>query len=177
MLELIVGPMFSGKTQELMRRVERWRVARMNCLLVKWFRDLRYSEDKVVTHSGVECSVTTVSASTLEELDVSEYDVIGIDEGQFYPDLVETTKKWVLSKKRVIVSALDFTFEGKPFGDVHKLVCERIDKLTAVCGVCRGDSAIYSYRMVGDSQEELIGGHELYTPLCRMCFTQKNLKA
>ena len=171
MIELIVGPMFSGKTQELLRRMERCRVASMNCLLIKWERDTRYSVDKVVTHSGVGIDMTTINSLSLHDINVDAFDVIGIDEGQFFKDIPH---QWALDGKRVVIAALDMTFDPKPFGDIHKIVAERVDKLTAICNQCQSDNAIYSHKITSTKGEEVIGGSESYIPLCRMCFNKSS---
>ena len=165
--------MFSGKTQELLRRMERCRVARMRCLLIKWSRDNRYSNDKVVSHDGIDSDIVTIKALSLEHIDVNFFDVIGIDEGQFYPDIHTATVAWALSGKRVIISALDMTFEGVPFGNIYKIIPERLTKLTAICTRCLSDNAIFSHRIVDGSKEEMVGGIESYAPLCRTCFNSE----
>lgn len=175
MIELIVGPMFSGKTQELLRRVERCRVAGMKCLLIKWERDIRYDDVKVVSHNGIDTDIATVKALALSDIDVDSYDVVGIDEGQFYRDIHTVTSTWALQGKRVIISALDMTFEGIPFGNIHRIVSEKLTKLAAVCNKCLSDNAVYSHRIVEGLKEELVGGIEFYVPLCRQCFNSELL--
>lgn len=170
MIELVVGPMFSGKTQELLRRMERCRVAGMKCLMIKWIRDDRYSKDKIVSHGGVDSDITTVKVSNLKDVDAEPYTVIGIDEGQFYSDIDQVTDTWACAGKRVIIASLDMTFEGIPFGNIYKIVPERLTKLTAVCKGCLSDNAIFSHRIVEGEGEELVGGSESYMPLCRLCF-------
>ena len=168
-ITLILGPMFSGKSTELMRRVRRFTFARKRCLVCKYKQDQRYAgEDTLATHDR-----QTMVARPCEKLaDIESlyrgFDVIGIDEGQFFPDLNEFCERAANEGKVVIVAALDGTFERKPFGTVCELVplAERVEKLTAVCRVTGADAA-FSRRLGSATEVELIGGAEMYMPVSR----------
>ena len=165
-IELILGPMFSGKSTELMRRLKRykvnvllrWRtsilsmifmpqVANYEVMIVKYAKDVRYDERGIATHCGM--SLPAVAATQLAELSAKAegYDVIGIDEGQFFPDTVAWAEEMANRGKFVVVAALDGTFQRKPFGDILSLVplAENVTKLNAVCMNCFGDAA-FRYR-------------------------------
>lgn len=169
---LLIGPMFAGKTSEMMRLVERHNMAGRKCLIVKYSGDKRYSEDEVVTHRGVRAMVTTASTDRIADVDCSAYGVIGIDEGQFYPDIVDAANRLADSGKIVIISYLDATYERKPFGPLAQLVAsaEYVQKLAAVC-TC-GDDAHYSKRMTADTELEVIGGADKYRAVCRKCYVK-----
>lgn len=176
-LELIIGPMFAGKSSELLRRLRRYELARQSVIYIKYVHDTRYETEgrQVITHDRVGRPAYAVER--LSELDstINAYQVIGIDEGQFMEDLVEFCTKWSDAGKIVIVAALDSTFQRKPFGSVIELipVAEHVDKLTAVCVIC-GNDASFSHRLPGNGTEvEKIGGSDLYQALCRGCFLSK----
>uniref|UniRef100_A0A6B2LGL3 Thymidine kinase n=1 Tax=Arcella intermedia TaxID=1963864 RepID=A0A6B2LGL3_9EUKA len=170
-IQIIFGPMFSGKSTELLRRIRRYTVAKRKCLVLKYEHDTRYSKDKMSTHdqivwTAVPCTVL----ETAKELSL-EYDVIGIDEGQFFPDVVSFSEHMADLGKVVIVAALDGTFQRKPFGSILELVplAEHVTKLTAVCVICQGDAS-FSKRLVDETQVELIGGEDKYIAVCRQCY-------
>ncbi|DAZ92905.1 TPA: hypothetical protein N0F65_013067 [Lagenidium giganteum] len=164
-LQLIIGPMFSGKSTELIRRMRRFQHAKLECLVVKYKLDDRYSEEKMSTHDKQMFKAAPVAR--LEEIrqHIDQYDVIGIDEGQFFPDLLEFCDSVANSGKTVIVAALDGTFERKPFGSVCSLIpsAEQVIKLNAVCTECGRDAA-FTRRIVADKSIELIGGSDMYEP-------------
>ena len=169
-LELILGPMFSGKTTELFRRLLRCAAARENCLLIKYDRDNRYSESHASTHD--EQMLNATSLKVLKPIcDNTSFDVIGIDEGQFYPDIVEAVNTLVSQGKRVIISALDGDFMMRPFGDVLQLVpkADSVIKLNAVCALCHKDAS-FTRRISAETQVEVIGGADKYVATCRKCF-------
>lgn len=172
-LELIVGPMFSGKSTELLRRVRRHRYGRRNILIVKHAADTRYSRSAVVvTHDHV--TETSVCVDRLGHLDDAAWgaaDVIAIDEGQFMPDLQEFCRRACARGKLVLVAALDGTYTREPFGSVCALVpfAERVDKLCAVCGVC-GRDAPFTRRLTRDTSVIVVGSDDMYVPVCRACY-------
>jgi len=173
-LDLITGPMFAGKSTELLRRLRRFEHAGRVCVLVKWKGDSRYTdgEEEVVTHDMHRR--IAMSASTLSEVFASlcSADVVGIDEGQFFSDIVEAACELARTKV-VIVSCLDGTFEQEPFPNVARLVskADTITKLSAVCTACKRD-APFTRRKGAASQLITIGGAELYVPCCRECLLQ-----
>ncbi|KAF0685970.1 Aste57867_22222 [Aphanomyces stellatus] len=165
--------MFSGKSTELIRRMRRYQHAQLKCLVVKSKIDDRYtSESLVSTHDR-----QMMKANALKRLDemgeeYMNYDVIGIDEGQFFADLNMFCDQAANKGKIVIVAALDGTFERKPFPHVCELIpkAENVTKLSAVCAICGSDAA-FTRRLVSSTAVELVGGSESYQPVCRNCFT------
>ncbi|GAU92009.1 hypothetical protein RvY_04159-1 [Ramazzottius varieornatus] len=151
-IQLIFGPMFSGKTTELLRRVNRYRIAKYKTLLIKFAKDVRYDEECVSTHD--RHTGTARKALCLKEClaECEVHDVIGIDEGQFFPDILEVAEALANKGKTVIVAALDGTYQREGFGDIIKLVpkAEKIDKLSAVCIICNEDAA-YTRRFTAET--------------------------
>ena len=149
--------MFSGKSTELIRRLQRFKIARYNCLIVKYANDKRYTdEESIATHDNQ--MLQAVSATRLNDLKskysiIEHYDVIGIDEGQFFPDIVEFAEEMADAGKTVIVAALDGTYQRKGFGSILELVplAEHVIKLTAVCMVCFEDGS-YTKRITEDKE-------------------------
>jgi len=172
-LEVIIGPMFAGKTTEMLRRVRRHKVAQKKCLVVKYELDRRFSDTSVCTHDHLTVIAEPVSRliDLASEL-VDQVDVIGIDEGQFYPDLLSEVRGFLKRGKIVIVSALDGTFDQKPFGDVLSLIpmADAATKLNAVCALCYNE-APFTQRLTSETKVEVIGGSEMYRPVCRACYT------
>ena len=171
-IQVIFGPMFSGKTTELLRRIRRYTIATRDCIVLKYHRDTRYSEaDEAVTHD--KQSVCAKPCATLAEMHalVQSFDVVGIDEGQFFPDLLQYADSWANAGKIVIVAALDGTFQRKPFGSVLSLVplAESVTKLHAVCMMCYHDTP-FSRRLTTETEVEVIGGADKYIAVCRSCF-------
>eukprot|EP01083_Nonionella_stella_P287905 980069_1 len=176
-IELILGPMFSGKTTELFRRIRRYTFANYKCAVVKYKNDQRYSSEKAATHDKV--TLQAYSCIELSEVDdlVNDFDVIAIDEGQFFPDLVGFCEKFANLGKILIVGSLDGTFQRKPFGNTLDLIplSESITKLSSVCMVCFRDAA-FTKRITTETQIEVIGGQESYISVCRSCFHDDNTK-
>ncbi|XP_042622932.1 thymidine kinase, cytosolic-like [Cyprinus carpio] len=153
---LFFGPMFSGKSTELMRRVRRFQVAQYSCLLIKYAKDTRYSQMGMATHDM--------------SMDLQAC-VIGIDEGQFFPDTVEFCEEMANMGKTIVVAALDGTFQRKPFGNILNLVplAESVVKLNAVCMQCFKEAA-YTKRLGAEQEVEVIGGADKYHAVCRACY-------
>eukprot|EP00730_Choanoeca_flexa_P003935 TRINITY_DN11541_c1_g2_i5.p1 TRINITY_DN11541_c1_g2~~TRINITY_DN11541_c1_g2_i5.p1 ORF type:complete len:331 (+),score=32.21 TRINITY_DN11541_c1_g2_i5:80-1072(+) len=170
-IHMIVGPMFSGKSTELLRRVKRQSVASKRCLLIKYSKDTRYGLEGVITHDQQQS--TAKACTVLEEArsEAADYDVIGIDEGQFFPDLVEFSEEMANEGKLIIIAALDGTFQRKPFSSVMELIplAESVVKLSAVCMICNRDAA-FSKRLGNETEVELIGGADKYIAVCRKCY-------
>jgi len=172
-IQLIFGPMFSGKSTELIRRLKRYQVAQYEVLIVKYAKDVRYDEGGIATHCGQ--TLPAVSATVLEELTdkAEQFDVIGIDEGQFFADVVEWCETMANMGKIVLVAALDGTFQRKPFCDILSLVplAEEVTKLSAVCMNCFKDAAFSKRISSGDGEKvEVIGGADKYMAVCRSCY-------
>ncbi len=171
-IQLVIGGMFSGKTSELLRRIRRYMVAKKTCAVIKYSKDIRYSP-MASTHDKVEH--VAYSLDSLEQSDDIFYahDVIGIDEGQFFNNIIDVCEKWANKGKIIIVAALDATFERKPFGKICELVakCENVIKLTAICNC--GAEAPFTHRIVAGNEVEMIGGSDIYVALCRKCYNEK----
>lgn len=171
-IQVIFGPMFSGKSSELIRRVRRYSVANKSCIVIKYDKDTRYSKDKLATHDSVQYSAIPAALLASVADDINNFDVIAIDEGQFFPDVVEFSESLANKGKIVIVSALDGTFERKEFAKTLNLIplAESVVKLTAVCMSCRSKEASFSKRLTSETQVEVIGGKDKYASVCRKCF-------
>ncbi|KAK7002765.1 thymidine kinase cytosolic [Biomphalaria glabrata] len=176
-IQIIFGPMFSGKTTELMRRMKRYQIANYRCLIIKYAKDIRYDLNGIATHDRQ--TLAAISAEILSDLqsEALKHDVIGIDEGQFFPDIVQFCDKLANQGKIVIVAALDGTFQKKGFGDILNLVplAEHVLKLTAVCMNCYNEAS-FTKRKGSETEVEVIGGSEKYLAVCRQCFTSPNKK-
>lgn len=170
-IELIIGPMFSSKSTSLIARIRRHEIAGRKCIVFKYIHDVRYDEEQLATHDKVKHPA--IPADDLKKVAhmVKGYDCVGIDEGQFFKNLVKYCDKWANSGKIVIVSGLDSTFQRKPFGDILQLIpiAEKIEKLTAVCQKC-GEDASFSKRTIKSDEVELIGGSDKYIAVCRTCY-------
>lgn len=170
-IQVIFGPMFSGKSTELMRRVRRFQVAQYNCLVIKYAKDTRYSDKGMATHD--KNTMEAVPATQLADLRhlALQACVIGIDEGQFFPDTVEFCEEMANKGKTVIVAALDGTFQRKAFGSILNLVplAESVVKLNAVCMQCFQEAA-YTKRLGAEKEVEVIGGADMYHAACRKCY-------
>lgn len=176
-IEIIIGPMFAGKTTELMRRVKREIHARRRCFVIKYSKDTRYDAENVASHDKLTLKATA-SVSRLSDAgdEWREHDVIAIDEGQFFPDLLDFCEKVADAGKVVVVSALDGDFQRRPFGKICELIpmAESVTKLTAVCMMCHSEEAPFTRRTVSSSQQELIGGADMYIATCRACYNNPN---
>lgn len=179
-IEVICGSMFSGKTEELIRRLRRARIARQKVEIYKPALDTRYSEADVVSHDATTIASTPVEAAVSILLLAAEADVVGIDEAQFFDQgLVEVCTTLANQGKRVIIAGLDMDFQGQPFGPMPALcaVAEDVTKVHAICVKC-GDLAYVSHRIVADERRVLLGEKDEYEPLCRACYNEamKNQK-
>ncbi|WP_266362995.1 thymidine kinase [Tellurirhabdus rosea] len=172
-IEVICGSMFSGKTEELIRRLNRALIARLSVRIFKPAVDTRYHEKHIVSHNAntVE-SIPVRSAHEILEL-AGDCEVVGIDEAQFFGDkeIVEVCNRLANEGKRVILAGLDMDFEGNPFGCMPQLmaIAEYVTKVHAICVVC-GDIASYSYRLVPSREKVLLGETDSYEARCRNCF-------
>ncbi|KAK7194913.1 thymidine kinase [Novymonas esmeraldas] len=177
-IELIIGPMFAGKTTELMRRVKREIHARHSCFVIKYAKDTRYDVHNVASHDQVTLRAQAAVSELAEVRDTwQKFDVLAIDEGQFFADLVGFCNTAADAGKIVMVSALDGDYRRKSFGHVCELVpyCESVDKLSAVCMMCHEKPACFTRRTVSEERQELIGGADMYIATCRGCFTRQQL--
>ncbi|MGI4738786.1 MAG: thymidine kinase [Janthinobacterium lividum] len=172
-LEVICGSMFSGKTEELIRRLTRARIARQRVEIFKPALDTRYHTQDVVSHNQNSIRSTPVqSPAEILLLAGGSTDVVGIDEAQFFDEsLVEVCKQLADSGIRVIVAGLDMDYRGRPFGPMPALLAtaEFVTKVHAVC-VCCGELAAYSYRIAASEKQVLLGETDSYEARCRPCF-------
>lgn len=171
-IEVVCGSMFSGKTEELIRRMKRAQFAKQKVEIFKPEVDTRYDEEKVVSHDANEIHSTPVPSSSNILLLANNVDVVGIDEAQFFDDeLVNVCNQLANSGVRVIVAGLDMDFKGKPFGPMPKIMAcaEYVTKVHAICMKC-GDLANHSFRFSENEKLVELGETEAYEPLCRQCF-------
>ncbi|MCY4780691.1 thymidine kinase [Sphingobacterium sp. UT-1RO-CII-1] len=174
-IEVICGSMFSGKTEELIRRMKRAQFAKLKTEIFKPSIDIRYDSEAVVSHDSNSIPSTPVSHSSAILLLSAETKVVGIDEAQFFDnDLPNTCIKLANKGIRVIVAGLDMDFKGQPFGPMPALmaIAEHVTKVHAVCMQC-GAPANYSFRITAHNETVLIGEKDNYEPRCRSCFYTK----
>jgi thymidine kinase len=171
-IEVICGSMFSGKTEELIRRLKRARISRQRVEIFKPAVDVRYDEENVVSHDANSISSSPVESSTQILLLANEVDVVGVDEAQFFDaELPAVCNQLANSGIRVIVAGLDMDFQGKPFGPIPQLLAtaEYVTKVHAICIHC-GNLAQYSHRIAGGKKLVELGEKDSYEPLCRKCY-------
>ena len=172
-IEVICGSMFSGKTEELIRRIKRARIAKQKVEIYKPSIDIRYSETEVVSHDSTAIKSTPIeSSNSLLLLVEDDVDVVGIDEAQFIDnDLAHVCVELANRGIRVIVAGLDMDFKGIPFGPMPALcaVADYVTKVHAICMKC-GSPAVFSHRLVDDERRVMLGETQEYEPLCRACY-------
>ena len=179
-IEVICGSMFSGKTEELIRRIRRAQFAKQKIELFKPAMDTRYAEDELISHDDTAIPSTPVhnAAEILLYVSMETVEVVGIDEVQFFDDgIVNVCNQLANTGIRVIVAGLDMDYTGKPFGPMPQLMCiaEYVSKVHAICTRC-GDLANNSHRTVAGDKQVLLGEKEAYEPLCRSCFQELGIK-
>lgn len=170
-IEVICGSMFSGKTEELIRRLKRARIANLRVEIFKPAIDVRYDETKVVSHDANAIASTPIDNSQTILLMSQDVDVVGIDEAQFFDqEVVNVCETLALRGVRVIVAGLDMDYQGRPFGQMPNLLAtaDYITKLHAICVKC-GSIANISYRKTAAQGQVLLGEKETYEPRCRNC--------
>ena len=173
-IEVVCGSMFSGKTEELIRRMRRAKFARQRVEIFKPAIDVRYSVEDVVSHDHTAIKSTPVESAATILLLSSEIDVVGIDEAQFLDDgLVNVCNELANRGVRVIVAGLDMDFQGVPFGPIPALcaIADDVTKVHAICVKC-GNLAYVSHRLVQNDKLVLLGEKAEYEPLCRECYQQ-----
>lgn len=170
-IEVICGSMFSGKTEELIRRLKRVKIANLKVEIFKPAIDTRYDEVKIISHDTNYINSTPVASAELILGLVKDVDVVGIDEAQFFdPGITVVCEQLALRGIRVIVAGLDMDYKGHPFGQMPNLLAtaDYITKLHAICMQC-GNIANISYRKVNASDQVLLGENDIYEPRCRTC--------
>jgi thymidine kinase len=171
-IEVICGSMFSGKTEELIRRVRRAQIAKMNTIIFKPKVDNRFSPEHIVSHNQMKLDSQIVETADEILTKSQKAEVVAIDEAQFFDDdIVEICKILAKQKKRVVVAGLDTDYKGEPFGPMPHLMCEAdyVDKLRAICVVC-GNPATYTQRTSKNRQRVVIGETDIYEARCRNCY-------
>jgi len=171
-LEVICGGMFSGKTEELIRRLRRAQIANQRVMIFKPAMDTRYSEDQIVSHNSTAIPSTPVSSAQQILLLSAGTQVVGVDEAQFFDQgIIEVIRQLCNQGIRVIVAGLDMDYTGKPFGPMPALLAraEFVTKVHAICQQC-GRLANYSYRLKKEASQVLLGEKDSYEPRCRECF-------
>ena len=177
-LELILGPMFSGKTSELLKIYSRYKVCGSKILVINYKEDIRYSNNSLSTHDGSSIPCTFVEIlSDIEKIVLDESEIILINEGQFFVDIIEWVKYAVdICNKSVYICGLDSDFERNKFGLLLDLIpyCDKVKKLKAICVNCKTNYAIFTHRLGNEKKQKIIGGTSSYISLCRKCFLQIN---
>jgi len=174
-IEVICGSMFSGKTEELIRRLKRARIANLKVEIFKPVIDVRYDPVDIVSHDENVIRSTPIESSQEILLLSQDVDVVGIDEAQFFDEgIVEVCNQLAFKGIRVIVAGLDMDFSGKPFGQIPQLLAvgDYITKLHAICVKC-GNIASYSYRKSPEDTQVVLGEKNNYEPRCRYCYHHK----
>lgn len=170
-IQVILGPMFAGKSTELIRRIKRYNYSKYKCIMIK---SSIIPIDEVITHDSTKFQA--ISTHNLFDIksEIIDYDVIAIDEGQFFTDLSQFCEEMANMQKIIIVAALDGNYLRKPFGNILDIIpmAESVVKLSAICMKCQSDAS-FSKRITEETQEKLIGGAELYTVLCRECYHEE----
>lgn len=174
-IEVICGSMFSGKTEELIRRLNRAKIAKQSVEIYKPKIDVRYHIENVVSHNQNHIRSTPVDTSAEINLLSGNCDVVGIDEAQFFDaGIVEVANQLANVGKRVIIAGLDMDSRGVPFGPMPALmaIAEYVTKVHAICVRC-GDIAHYSFRKITDEQQIMLGENDSYEARCRKCYEQQ----
>lgn len=174
-IEVVCGSMFSGKTEELIRRLKRAEIANLKVEIFKPAIDTRYDEVQVVSHDATAIRSTPVTHSENILLLANDVDVVGIDEAQFLDmELPSVCEKLAKKGIRVIIAGLDMDFQGQPFGPMPQLlsIADYITKVHAICMKC-GDMAHFSFRKTPDTSKVLLGEKESYEPRCRKCYYEQ----
>lgn len=175
-IEVICGSMFSGKTEELIRRLKRVKIANLKVEIFKPAIDVRYDDIKIVSHDTNAILSTPVDSAQAILLLAQDVDVVGIDEAQFFDsEIAAVCEQLALRGIRVIVAGLDMDYTGKPFGQMPNLlaVADYITKLHAICVKC-GNIANISYRKTSEGGQVLLGEKDVYEPRCRVCYHLKD---
>ena len=176
-IEVICGSMFSGKTEELIRRLKRAKIAMQKVEIFKPSSDIRYDQDNVVSHDENALGSTPIIESKQMLIVDDDVEVVGVDEAQFFDmELPKVCQSLALRGIRVIVAGLDMDYKGQPFGPMPNLlaVAEYITKVHAICHHC-GNLATHSYRLSDQKDQIVLGEKDLYEPRCRVCYEMGNI--
>lgn len=176
-IEVICGSMFSGKTEELIRRLKRAQIAKLKVEIFKPVKDIRYHENDIVSHNQSAITSTPVENASSILLLSSQTQVVGIDEAQFFDmNIIDVCNQLANKGIRVIVAGLDMDFKGVPFGPIPHLmsIADHVLKVNAICVQC-GNPAMYSYRLKKINDQFLLGEKESYEPRCRKCYHEEEV--
>ena len=175
----IIGPMFSGKTTELLRLIDRKRIAGKKCVIIKHIDDTRYvvkDVKNIVTHSEIKYAKCDIfNLLKLDEIDFSEYEVIGIDEGFFFQDLTRFCNVMANNGHEMIIATLDSDYKQEIFPEIGSLIAcsEVVVKLHGVCMICKTNDASFTIRIVDSDKHILVGGQDKYKCVCRKCMKEE----
>ncbi len=181
-LEIILGPMFSGKTSRLVEIYKQCKFCNIRVAVINHCIDNRYDDKLLSTHDGVK--IPCFKVKQLSELDFdikinSNYDVILINEGQFFEDLFINVCEWLSIGKKIYIAGLDGDFERKKFGQILDLIplCDKVHKLTSLCSLCKnGTKGVFSMRLTNEKEQTVVGSDN-YIPVCRSCYEKsENMK-
>lgn len=181
-IHLILGPMFAEKSTTMLRQFRRNKLSKKQCLLVKYHGDNRYTDKNyIATHDRTLSSEQAYAChhlsdlETKHEVDLNDYDVICIDEIQFFPDKIEFCLKWRSRGKRIVACGLYADFRRRPFVEIPDLIAlsDKTEFLKAICLDCLEDKATTSYRMSGEKEQVVVGGADKYLPLCQLCYERR----
>jgi thymidine kinase len=176
-IEVVCGSMFSGKTEELIRRLKRAQIAEQTVRVFKPALDQRYHKEQVVSHDERAFQAEPIADTSYIRTKSEEIEVVGLDEAQFFDEnIVKICQQLALDGKRVIVAGLDMDYRGVPFGPMPDLmaVAEYVTKVHAICSHC-GSLATHSYRIVPDRDQVLVGEKDAYEARCRVCYEMGNI--
>jgi thymidine kinase len=176
-LELIIGPMFSGKTSRLIEIYKQCKFCNIPTLVINHSIDTRYDQYLLSNHDKVmiPCIQTTQLTTLTNNQELEKAEVILINEGQFFDDLYDCTELWLKKNKKIYISGLDGDFERKKFGQIIDLIplCDKVTKMTSLCSMCKnGTPGIFSKRITKE-KEQMIVGSDNYLPVCRYCYENK----
>ena len=177
-IEVICGGMFSGKTEELIRRLRRAKIAKLSVIIFKPQLDSRFKKEHIVSHNRTEMKSVLIEDPTKILKLAINYQVVGIDETQFFDNkIIEVCQKLVKDNKRIIIAGLDKDYQGRPFDPMPQLMAEAdyLDKLRAICTRC-GSPASNSQRITRDLEKIVLGELDKYEPRCRGCFIKPSKK-
>jgi thymidine kinase len=169
-LEIIMGPMFSGKTSKLLEIYKQCNFCNIPVLVINYAEDQRYHDTMLSTHDQV--MIPCIQTTDLTSINYQDYEVILINEAQFFQDLNQVVKNMLNANKKVYLSGLDGDFKREKFGSLLDLIplCDKVTKLTSLCGICKnGTPGIFSLRLTKEDQQKLIGSNN-YIPVCRKCY-------
>lgn len=173
-LEIFIGPMYSGKTSKLLEIYKQYKFCNVPIEVINYSEDTRYHETMLSTHDKmmIPCIQKTLLSELVKDERIQKAEVILINEGQFFSDLVPVVTEWLQCNKKIYVSGLDGDFERKKFGTILDLIpmCDKITKIHSLCSICKdGTAGIFSLRLTNETEQKIIGSDN-YIPVCRYCY-------